>query len=86
MAVNTDIVELPPGTLSAARMSAEELRIELAIHLFSRRRLSEGKARELTGLSLWQFRHLLAARGIGPHLTPDDVDKDVATLRKLGRL
>ncbi len=86
MAATADIVELPPGTLSAARMSAEELKVELAIHLFAQRRLSEGKAREMTGLSLWQFRHLLAARGIGQRLTPEDIDRDVETLRRLGRL
>lgn len=86
MAATADIIELPLGTLSAARMSADELKLELAIHLFSQRKLSEGTAREISGLSLWQFRHLLAARGIGPHLTPADVDKDLATLRKLGRL
>ena len=86
MAIAADIVELPSGTLSAARMTAAELKIELGVYLFSQGRLSEGKAREMTDLSHWQFRNLLAARGVGPGTTAEDVDKDVATLRLLGRL
>ena len=81
----TDILELPPGTLRAARMSVEELKLELALYLYEGGRLSEGKAREMTGLSHRQFRQHLAARGVGPKLTPEDVDRDLATLRRLDR-
>jgi predicted HTH domain antitoxin len=66
MQADADVLELPRGMLRAARMSAEELRVEIAVHLYSQRRLSMGNACQLAGMSLWQFQHVLAARGIGP--------------------
>jgi predicted HTH domain antitoxin len=48
--------------------------------------LSIGKARELAGMSLWEFRQLLASRQIAPHYDERDLDEDVATLRRLRRL
>jgi predicted HTH domain antitoxin len=48
--------------------------------------LSIGKARELAGMSLWEFRQLLASRRISPHYDVVDLNEDVATLRELGRL
>lgn len=48
--------------LDAARLTVEELKIEIAIHLYATNRIGFGKARELAALSHIQFRHLLAAR------------------------
>jgi predicted HTH domain antitoxin len=55
--------------------------VEMAIHLYEQRRLSIGKARELAGMALWEFRQLLASRGISPHYDVEDLDEDVSTLR-----
>ena len=58
----------------------------MALHLYAQGRLSIGKARELAGMALWEFRQLLASRRIAPHYDAADLDEDVATLRELGRL
>lgn len=59
---------------------------ELAIYLYAQGRLSIGKARELAEMSLWQFRQLLATRQIPAHYNVEDLEDEVTTLQKLGRL
>jgi len=82
----TILLELPDDLLSSARMSIDEVRIELAITLYESRRLSIGKARELAQMPLWQFRQLLASRKIPVDLTPRELDQEIATLQHLERL
>jgi predicted HTH domain antitoxin len=67
-------------------MTPEELRRELAIHLFQQGRLSFGKAREMAGMTVWAFQQLLGSRGIPVHYDVEDYKKDLDTLRELGRL
>ncbi len=81
-----NVLEIPRDVLDSARLSVADLKIELAVLLYAQRRLSVGKARELAGLSLWEFRQLLAARRIPVHYDEADLNDDVATLRELGRL
>lgn len=82
----TTILELPQEILDSARLTVDELKVEMAVHLYTRGRLSIGKARELAGMSLWEFRQVLASRRIPPHYDVDDWEQDVATLREMGRL
>ena len=79
-------LEIPQGVLDAAQMNTHELRRELALALYAQRRLSLGKARELAGLSLWEFRQWLATRHIEAHYDPADLQDDLDALRELGRL
>ena len=79
-------LEIPRDILDSARLSLEEIRLELAVHLYAQRRLSIGKAHELADVSLWEFRQLLGSRRIAPHYDVEDLNQDVATLRALGRL
>ena len=67
-------------------MTPLEIKRELAVQLYAQSRLSIGKARELAEMSLWQFRHLLAARQIPVHYDVMDLEDEVATLQKLERL
>jgi len=67
-------------------MSLDDLKLELALHLYAQGKLASGKARELAGLSLWQFRQVLALRRIGPHFDVAALDEDIANLQSLGRL
>lgn len=76
-------IELPRHLVDAAKISSDEIKIELAIHLYERRRLGIGHARELAGLSLWEFRQLLASRKIPPHYDVSDLDEDVRTWKAL---
>lgn len=86
MASTTLQLEIPRAILSSARLSLDELKIELAVHLYAQRRLSLSKASELAGLTLWRFRQILGAREIEASYTPDDVDEDLQSLRALGLL
>jgi predicted HTH domain antitoxin len=83
---NANVLEVPQDILDSARLTISELQVEVAVYLYSQRRLSIGKARELAGLSLWEFRQLLASRHISPHYDETDLDQDVAALQELGRL
>ena len=80
------VLEVSQDVLDSARMTPAELKIEMALHLYAQGRLSIGKARELAGMALWEFRQLLASRRIPPHYSVEDFDEDVATLRELSRL
>jgi predicted HTH domain antitoxin len=75
--------EVPQEILESARLTPNELKVELAVSLYAQGRLSVGKARELTTLSLWEFRHLLASRRIPVHYDVNDLDDDLATLRTI---
>ncbi|MCK9589712.1 MAG: UPF0175 family protein [Terrimicrobiaceae bacterium] len=72
--------EIPADALESARMSVDEARLELAIALFSRGRLSLGKAAELAALPVGQFQLHLGARGIGAHYDAANAREDVAIL------
>jgi len=74
------ILEIPQDVLDTARLTVDELRVELAVYLYAEGRLSIGKARELAEMTLWEFRQLLASRRIPPHYDVPDLDEDVATL------
>ena len=80
----TAYLEIPQEVLDSARMTAGQLLVELAVHLYEQRRLSIGKAHELAGLSLWEFRQLLALRRISPHFDAEDLEQDLETLHHLG--
>ena len=83
---DADVLQVPQDILDSARMTISELQVELAIYLYSQGRLSVGKARELAGMSLWEFCQVLASRRISPHYDEGDLREDVATLHELGRL
>ena len=80
------VLEIPQDILDSARLTPSELRVEMAVYLYAQGRLSIGKARELAGMALWEFRQLLASRRIPPHYDETDLDEDMATLREMGRL
>jgi predicted HTH domain antitoxin len=82
----TTVIKVPRDVLDSARISASELKVEIAVYLYAQGRLSLGKARELADLSLWEFRQLLASRRIAPQYDVADLDEDVTTLREMGRL
>ena len=83
MSTHTAHLEIPDDVLDSARMTIDEMQVELAIHLYEQKRLSIGKARELAGLSLWQFRQILGSRQIEPHFDIEDFEQDLETLRGL---
>jgi len=81
-----NVLQIPQDILDSARLTVSELKVEMAVHPCTQGRLSVGKARELAGMSLWEFRQLLASRRISPHYDESDLDEDITTLREMGRL
>ena len=78
--------EIPREILHASRLTAEELRRELALHLFEQDKLSFGKARELAEMSVWDFQQLLGSRGVSVHYDVESYENDRETLSELGRI
>lgn len=76
-------IEIPTDVLESARLSVQEVKQELALTLYAQRRLSVGKARDLAGMSLWEFRQLLGTRRIPPHYDESDLAEDLVTLGEL---
>jgi predicted HTH domain antitoxin len=66
-------------------MSADELKLEVAVMLFEHEKLTLGQASHLAGLPQADFQHVLASRAIGPHYDVAELHEDLETLRRLGR-
>ena len=79
-------IEIPREVIHIARMTPEELRVELAVYLFQQGKLSFGKAREVAEMTAWAFQQLLGTRGIPVHYDVEDYEQDLITLRELGRI
>ena len=79
-------LEIPEEILHITRMTPDELRVELALHLFEIGKLSFGKARELAGMTVWEFQYLLGSRGIPVHYDVEEYEEDLETLKRLKRL
>lgn len=79
-------IEIPKEIAHIARMTPQELKQELAVHLFQQGKLSFGKAREMADLTAWAFQQLLGGRGIPVHYDVEDYEQDLVTLHELGRL
>lgn len=73
-------IDIPQDILDSARLTPEQIKQELALSLYAKRRLSIGKAHELAGMSLWQFRQLLALHAIPVHYDEEDLIEDWETL------
>jgi len=81
------ILEIPSDLAEAIRLPLEErvmrIRRELAIRLYEKGLLSFGKARELAGMSKWEFHFLLGEEGIFRRYDLVELEKDLKTLETL---
>ena len=77
---------IPNDILSASGLSEKELKLEIAIMLFSQEKISIGKARHLAGMNLLDFQKELNQRGICIHYDVEELEEDIQTLNQLGRL
>lgn len=80
---DTQILEISQDILDSSRLSLKELKVELAVTLYAQGKLSIGKARELAGMSLWEFRQVLGSRRISPHYEIAELNDDLSTLHDL---
>jgi predicted HTH domain antitoxin len=72
--------------LRLADMSESEFMLEIAILLFSKERLTLGRASSLAGVSQVEFQRELGKRQIAVHYDVPEFEKDVASLREVGLL
>ncbi len=79
-------VLIPDDILRATRMTEEELKLEIAIMLYKQEKISSGKARAWTGLTVIEFQHELAKRGLCINYDVEDLQEDVKTLQSMGLL
>ncbi len=76
-------VTIPDEVLAAARMSAPEIKRELALTLFQQERLTLGQARRLAEMSHLDFQALLAERQIPIPYGVEEFRDDLRTLRQM---
>ncbi len=74
---------IPAEIIEATHMSAEELKQEIAIMLYQKRKLTLGQASKLADVSQYQFQHLLASRKIPVHYGLEDFKTDLKTLEEI---
>ena len=72
--------------LQTAGIAPDELKMEVAILLFQKWKLTLGQASKLAGMNKLQFQHLLASRQIPVHYDKEEFKEDLKTLKGLGRL
>lgn len=80
---DTLFIEIPRDAALSTRLTVEELRLELAIHLFERHKLSFGKACEMARLSAFDFYAGLAQRKIPLHYAAEEYQEDKLVLLEL---
>ena len=76
----------PDELLHATGLAAQEITTGLAVVLYQQEKLTIEQAADLAGMDRFGFQHLLASRDLYLTLDVDDLEQDIATLRKLGRL
>lgn len=69
--------------LEAADLTEQDLRIELAVTLYSRGKLSLGKAAEFAEVPIAEFLRRMSDRGIPLNYDAADLEQDLRTLEKL---
>jgi len=82
----TASIEIPREIIRSTRMTPQELKQILAVSLYQQGKLSFGKAREMAGMTVWDFQQLIGSRDITVHYNIEDYEEDLQTLRSLGRL
>jgi len=79
-------IEIPDDVLLSAKLPRErikeELKKELALHLYREGILSFGAARKLAGMEKLDFHFLLGQRKISRHYDLEDYKKDLEYIAK----
>jgi len=74
---------IPEDIIEATGMSENELKTEIAVHLFKLEKITVEQASRLAGMQRLQFQHLLASRRISLHYNIEDFENDLETLKRL---
>lgn len=68
------------------RVTPERFRLEAAIGLYASEEATLGQAAEIAGISQTEMLHELGRRGHCVHYGVSDLEEDIRTLGRLGRL
>lgn len=79
-------VVIPDDILQATKMTEDELKLEIAIMLYKQQKISSGKVCAWTGLTVIEFQHQLAKRGLYINYDVKDFQADVKTLQSMDLL
>jgi predicted HTH domain antitoxin len=79
MTVATDFV-ISKEILESAKISPQELAVEIAVYLYEKKRLTLGQARHLANLDQISFQKELAKRQVYIHFETTDLLKDIENL------
>ena len=78
------ILDIPDSIFATTpQYSPSELKIDIALWLYERKKLALPRAARLSGLSIIEFNKVLSERGIGIHYSENDLENDIQTLKKL---
>ena len=76
-------LEIPDAILRATHLSLSELRVEIAVMLFEKEKLTLGRAAELADMGQLEFQRMLASREIPIHYDVEELEEDLRTLDRL---
>jgi predicted HTH domain antitoxin len=76
---------IPDEILQASRLSERELKLEIAVMLFEKEKLTLGQASRFAAMDYLKFQHLLASRRIPVHYDVAEFEQDLETLSELRR-
>jgi predicted HTH domain antitoxin len=78
------IIDIPTEALLELVKHPRDLQLEIVIAMYQVEEIMSGKARELLGLSVFEWNGLRKERGLRGAYDVGDLEKDVATLKELG--
>ena len=78
-------VTIPDSIFRLSKMTEEELRLEIALMLYKQEKISSGKVRAWTGLTVLEFQHELGKRGLCLNYDVEDFQADMKTLESFGK-
>ncbi|HEX5219763.1 MAG TPA: UPF0175 family protein [Verrucomicrobiae bacterium] len=76
-------IEVQDEVLRGLNLTQPQALLDLAVGLFTERRVTLGRAAEIAGLPQLSFQQELGRRGIPLHYDLDDLQADVRTLAAL---
>jgi predicted HTH domain antitoxin len=76
-------IEITEQELGAAKLTVSEARLDLAVGLYSGRRVSMGKAAHIAGVPYPEFLRELGRRGISVNYGVEDFEHDCNVLENL---
>jgi predicted HTH domain antitoxin len=74
------VIDIPNQVMAQMQMTPEQLRLELAVYLYDKKRLTMGQAKKLAGLGQIAFQQELAQRNVFIHYDEADFQKDLDNL------